>query len=743
MNKSLLGGLCAVASVLVLSAQAAPRLQDGRALPTVRPAPVNAAGQPLKRADGRRLTYGPRSWRQGAVPLAPAKAASDPSGQAAQWAWSALGSGIGQNGIVSADNGGDTEVYVTAARGGFGSSAVWHALKAKVTSRATSLSPFFSSPVYPSSIVRLMVAEPAGGLPRRVLVALQDGQQLAYDQASKALLSSTNGPCASRGGLRDFTQADLDADGVPEQISVCLDDQLVVHRDATVLWSLAAVGGGSIVVGQMDDDAAPEIATTSGRVIDSATHRVQWYRGQGFGARLALADVDGDGRQELISADSWYWIWAYDVDRQLPKWSIRTDLDIGALTMSDIDGDGVQDLLYGDGQWGAVHVLDPATGTEKGRIDNPEHGVTQIALVDLARDGSPEILFGAGATSSGPDHLYVADWAQRRIVWENPDLSGPFIGPELGDVDGDGEPEVVMASSESDAGYSSGRIIVLDGKTLRLKALSDPIANGLSWVGLNDLKLRDVNGDGRLDIVVAADYLYDGVVEAYSMGKKGALTRIWQNASRPSGSPFTAVEVADVDGDGVAEVLVGNGVAHSGSEGTFIYAYDMATGAQKWHTIHMPGGWSGVSGLVVADLDGNGTLEIATMVPGAGTYVFDGATHSPQSILPADGTYLGQDAKRRLLLADATGVLSRLGYGDGGLRIKAQRQPVAGPIVGFTDLDRQGFWFGSGGVLRRSDRDSTVLFESLNYGEGTGRRTAVLGNGMVLTCTASGIVGFR
>src|SRR4029453_10823129 len=113
----------------------------------------------------------------------------------------------------------------------------------------------------------------------------------------------------------------------------------------------------------------------------------------------------------------------------------------------------------------------------KWQIANPEHGVTAIAVGDATGDGRLEVLWGAGATSSGPDYLYAADPSTQAILWQNADLVGPFIGPEVGDVDGDGEPEILFAASQSNAAYASGRILVLDGRTRGLRALSDRIAD--------------------------------------------------------------------------------------------------------------------------------------------------------------------------------------------------------------------------------------------------------------------------
>jgi hypothetical protein len=58
--------------------------------------------------------------------------------------------------------------------------------------------------------------------------------------------------------------------------------------------------------------------------------------------------------------------------------------------------------------------------------------------------------------------------------WANIHLDGPFLGPERADLDGDGRLELVTATFSSDSGYSSGRILVFDDASRRLRAISPP-----------------------------------------------------------------------------------------------------------------------------------------------------------------------------------------------------------------------------------------------------------------------------
>ncbi|MEE4250026.1 MAG: hypothetical protein V2I38_05510, partial [Alcanivoracaceae bacterium] len=57
-----------------------------------------------------------------------------------------------------------------------------------------------------------------------------------------------------------------------------------------------------LLVGNLDDDPALEWVTNKGNVFDDATGEQQWDYVDGFGMYMALADIDGDGVQEIVDS---------------------------------------------------------------------------------------------------------------------------------------------------------------------------------------------------------------------------------------------------------------------------------------------------------------------------------------------------------------------------------------------------------------------------------------------------------
>ena len=360
--------------------------------------------------------------------------------------------------------------------------------------------------------------------------------------------------------------ADVDSDGSKEIVATDGMKIYVYSSTFEAKWVSTAYGGQDIAVGNVDNDLHPEIVTTvegaHGYVIDGVTHKLKWDYPNGFGYRVRLAKIDGDARNEIIGADSWYYITAFDADIKSPKWQITTDLDIDAFQVVDTNGDGIAEILYGDGQWGSINCYNAVSASMMWSINNPDHGVTDIAYGDVDGDGSAEVIWGAGATSTGADHLYVADSVTRSIKWQSTHIDGPLSAVDVGDLDGDGRKEIVMVSFESNSGYDSGVIHIFDAVTHSLKW--QHMLDNMDWMGVRSVKIGDVDGDRKKEFIVATGDIYDGVIQVYN----GATHELKKQSAGYDGNYFTTMAVGDVDNDGKIEIVAGQGMEHTGAPGT-------------------------------------------------------------------------------------------------------------------------------------------------------------------------------
>jgi FG-GAP-like repeat len=717
--------------------------------------PINAFGTAVRNADGSQVNYSRSDLakmesgnanRAAAVPeIADAPTAPQgfvPASGAVQpfWQYSIFGSGIGASNIVlgPAPSGGDArEIIVGGSSGsGFGGNDFWQVLRRNATTG--NYEQLFVSPLYSATIKRIAAGNVIGDSKQELAVMLSDGRIYLYDLITKAELGHITTGVTD---LQALSVTDLNGDAVAELIVTNTNDLYVFNGNGILQWQLAGAGGGDVVAGQLDLDPAIEIATTKGMVVDSVTRTAQWTRSGGFGAHLKLAPLPGASYSQLIAAAAWYDVYAYDVVTQLPLWSIRADLDINAIEIADVGNGGNPELLLGDGQWGSVHVYDLATQAHLWEAHNPEHGVTNIAVGDVDNDGVLDLLWGSGWSSTGADYLYVADTTgTHAIKWQSVDLQGPFLGPLIGDLDGDSQPELVVCSYQSRSGYSSGRILVFDLATLTLRGMSAPIAGGFATT--LDLKLREVDGDGRMEIVVVAGS-YGGKIEVYGFDSSNAFSLEWTNTTSSFGTSFNFVDVADLDGNGTNEIIASG----NGSDGISVSIFDYPATAHSWRSLNLGG--NGVTSLLVADLNGTGGKEIAALVSNGDLYTFDGATRQLRSLVQQTGATVLADRRSPagLIYGTSSGAARFFQYSSNSYTESFARQLGSTALNGITVSSDGGLWFGTGSILklRLSPDYRGVVWQSPVVGPGFGRFVATdLSNGQnrVFSSARHAVAGF-
>jgi len=469
--------------------------------------------------------------------------------------------------------------------------------------------------------------------------------------------------------LNDLQFGDADNDGVSEFVALGDNEIRLLHPGDLSIERSIGYGGQSIRLGQVDDDTALELVISDGLVLQatSSTASIEWdYRSNGFGVRIALDDVDGDGKDEIVGAEEWYDINVFDADLQLVGNQIQRRTDIDALTTADIDGDASSEIIYGEGQSGDIVVLDGASGAFLSRIASPDSGVGGLVVGNTDADAALEVIWTGGFTGFGDGYLYFADAAAEtpELVTEN--VGMPLLGLSYGDVDDDGNPEIVFAAPNvvgEYGGYDDGVVMVLDASTGDLEWQSGTsLFRGNIDEGLFDIAIGDVDDDGSTEMVVASDhskygalYLVDGATHA-----REVMYRL------DSGSPLYSVVVGDVDGDEVPDIVAGGSTVHTGSPGELIYVVDGRDGSVKWRSGDLITNWGSVWHLALENLDSDPELEILAI--GDGLLVIDGVTHVQQQTTDAYQAFTVLKAEEggvpTLFAADVNGDLFKLDASD-------------------------------------------------------------------------------
>jgi hypothetical protein len=223
--------------------------------------------------------------------------------------------------------------------------------------------------------------------------------------------------------------------------------------------------------------------------------------------------------------------------------------------------------------------------------------------------------------------LKIWNWNGKNITLEiNHNWTGNIGCVYAGDADGDGKTELITAGgmTNSTGSYSSLRIWTWDGETLVLKG-------GYEGKSINSVSVGDVDGDGKPEIVTVGRFSnasysaaqlsifrWDGTNLAFST----SVDCCSANSSRAS-----SVYAYDLDNDGAAEIVTAgysNEIEDNSGQlriwqfnGTGLSLRDnvewqMVKGVYSVDVAGNPMGNTAVSNVKVADVDGDGSPEIVT-----------------------------------------------------------------------------------------------------------------------------------
>lgn len=278
------------------------------------------------------------------------------------------------------------------------------------------------------------------------------------------------------------------------------------------------------------------------------------YGGNGRPGWVRAADVDVDGDVDVVAGGG-NALFVYE-NRGGDRFERHGNLDptgkLGAngAVLVDVDGDGDPDavsaLFYGALGWweNPGRLGDPWPFHE---IAEEEWFLHDIIAADLDGDGGfPDLITnrvnrGIEADLRIHRHLRAADgsWQRRVIEPGRDDGANNHAGLDVGDVDGDGR---------VDLAYSNG--------WYRAPAPGDP----WQWhpvtdvYGLSNALLRDLSGDGRLDLLASAGHHGQGVYW-FEPPEDQAAGGWRQHVIDPDLVNPECLAAADLDADGSLEVV--------------------------------------------------------------------------------------------------------------------------------------------------------------------------------------------
>ena len=290
------------------------------------------------------------------------------------------------------------------------------------------------------------------------------------------------------------------------------------------------------------------------------------------------ADFDRDGHAD-VCAGRFIWLGpsfgarvAYTPERHNPDGITRTPYradtgysDYFEQFAHDFTGDGWPDILvYGPPGTSASVFVNPAARTLATEMNWQRHDIFDVAngespdLVDVTGDGKPELL----CHTNGQFGYAEIDWANplakarfRAVSAKTPEgdvaIHRYTHGYGAGDVNGDGRTDILTSTGWFEQPAD--------------RTLDAPWPHHAANLGDGGAQMYalDVNGDGRADIVTSIKAHSYGL-SWFEQNADGSFTErailgraAADNANGTGFSQIHALRIADVDGDGLADIIAG------------------------------------------------------------------------------------------------------------------------------------------------------------------------------------------
>jgi FG-GAP-like repeat len=290
-------------------------------------------------------------------------------------------------------------------------------------------------------------------------------------------------------GLDAIVSGDLDGDGLPDIVAntadVTSNDIFILRNQTggagtfTVSQTFAADFVNRIAIADMNGDGRPDLVIAAHTLMlalqaagtpgSFAAPTTLYTPPSGRGpARLAIGDLNGDGLPDVAIADSngvtvLFHAAAADPPAIGSTLSVFTNSRVGelcALAIADIDGDGRNDLVVADPDGNSLAVLTQSQTTAGQLLPAVRFGSMPlgegyaIAVRDLDADGHPDVVTGG----SDGVRVFLQDPTSPGNYLASNHYSAPMTadGVAIADVDDDGRPDIISSSGTSCSLNSDG-----------------------------------------------------------------------------------------------------------------------------------------------------------------------------------------------------------------------------------------------------------------------------------------------
>jgi hypothetical protein len=374
-------------------------------------------------------------------------------------------------------------------------------------------------------------------------------------------------------------------------------------------------GAAALLVGDINGDTRADVlvtgSNTTGETLTPylATHGGALAPGTTYaiaGAPAAIVDVNHDGFADVALVTSTgvqYLLGSASGQLKAGKNIPVTGLT-GLIVFGDFNNDGVLDLavagtLYGPSTPSFVSVY---LGNSTGTFDNPTiYGIgnspASLIAGDFYGSGRMDLMtFDAGDAglsllqNTGGGHF------QGALVTHSYNATGIVAG----DFNRDGKEDVAVVNTPNCKAPCKGTVTVFPGTNSNYFNPGTTYAIGMHGAAI---AAGDLNRDGILDLVVVNSFAEDTADTSVLLGNADGTFQPARNYT--FGSLSNDVVLADMNKDGILDLVTAGGVALGKGDGTFR--------AQK----PFPGfGFDATFHFAVADVNGDGRLDVVLVDSG-------------------------------------------------------------------------------------------------------------------------------
>ena len=324
-----------------------------------------------------------------------------------------------------------------------------------------------------------------------------------------------------------------------------------------------------------------------------------------------------------------------------------TDGNPSAMAVGDIAGGGSKDLAVANFNKGTISVLlqtAPNSGTFKSQISVPMGGYpNDVAICDVNGDGLADLVVANGNYAGGSlvviEQTAPGQFGPATTVGSMPTdttdsatVPDPAYGIACGNLNGDGHSmDIVVTSFYEDltSGFTYG------GGAMVSLFLHDPNNPGgfLPRVDipvqglLHRVAIADVNGDGLPDIVVANEgagsdaYGSPGAVVLLQNTPAGATTPSFAAGVTFPTDSAVSIAVGDLNGDGLPDIVIASGYANADSVEVMFNTTPKGSSTVSFGNVLPYTGLGNPSSVAIGDLNHDGLPDIASS-DGSGAVIY-------------------------------------------------------------------------------------------------------------------------